>query len=267
MKVLTIYRISDYSNPEKVKPFYAEKENCLRNFIREFGSEDLVVICDNVAKETHQMVLKHCKTVAVTNNGNTGTFLASLHLAKELLEGGQYDKEDTVVYLVEDDYIHRAGSKNILLEAFEDLNADYVTLYDHPDKYQNTKDPRHIWRHGRVDVEDEEGVRRPGVIYGTGEETTVFVSTSCHWKYTGSTTMTWATTGVNILEDFEEMVELHSGKPLPMGGTTFTMLKQKGKRLMSPIPAMSGHAEERWLPYFVNWTKESWCQYETEDIS
>lgn len=256
MRVLCIYRISDYSNTEKIKPTFAEKENCLKNFVREFGSEDLIVICDNVTKETHDMVQKYCNQTVVSRNGNTGTFLQSCRIAKELIESENYDKEDTVVYLVEDDYIHRPGSKKILLEAFEDLNADYVTLYDHPDKYQNTKDERHTWGHGKIDI-DEDGVRKPGVIYGTGEETTVFVSSSTHWKYTGSTTMTWATRATNILEDYNDMVELHTGKALPMGGTTFKMLKEKGKRLISPIPAMSAHAEERWLPYFVNWELEA----------
>ena len=42
-----------------------------------------------------------------------------------------------------------------------------------------------------------------------------------------------------------------------MGGATFKMLATKGKGLISSIPAFTAHAEERWLPYFVNWEEEA----------
>ena len=41
MEIIIIYRISDHSNPEKIKPDYASKENCLRTLVREFGSENI----------------------------------------------------------------------------------------------------------------------------------------------------------------------------------------------------------------------------------
>ena len=55
MNLVTIYRISDYSNPEKVKPDYASKEDCLRVYVREFTNKNLIVLCDNVTKETHEI--------------------------------------------------------------------------------------------------------------------------------------------------------------------------------------------------------------------
>lgn len=260
MTIVPIYRISDYSNPEKIKPDYASKENCLRNFIREFEADNLFVLCDNVSKETHDMVLKyvHKDRVFLSNHGNTGTFLASLGIAKRLLEDVEEERIDEIIfYFVEDDYIHRRGAAHILREAFLDLKADYATLYDHPDKYQNNKDERYEWGHGKVDLDSPSGVRYPKHIYGKGEDTKVLISTSAHWKRTGSTTMTWATTARNLLEDFGDMLELHTGKPLPMGGTTFKMLAKKNKYLISPIPSFSTHAEERWLSYFVNWEEEA----------
>ena len=42
-----------------------------------------------------------------------------------------------------------------------------------------------------------------------------------------------------------------------MGGDTFRMLQAKGKQLISSIPAYAAHGEEKWLPYFVNWEKET----------
>jgi hypothetical protein len=253
MKIVTIYRISDHSNPEKIKPTYASKENCLRTLVREFGKENLHVICDNVSQQTMEMVKKYSSNVELTNNGNTGSFLYSWNKAYELTK--EMD-ENTIVYLVEDDYIHCRGAKNILIEAFSDLQAPYATLYDHPDKYQDNKDPKFQWGHGKIDIDDN-GIRKPHNIYISGEETIVYASKSCHWKLTSSTTMTFATTVKNIREDKEDMINLHTGKPLPMGGASFRMLASKGKGLISSIPAYSGHAEERWLPYFRNWEEEA----------
>jgi hypothetical protein len=109
-----------------------------------------------------------------------------------------------------------------------------------------------------VDIE-EDGIRKPGVIYNVGKQDTIYVSKSTHWRTVDSTTMTWATTAKNIKEDFDDLWKLHEGKPLPMGGTTFTMLAEKGKKLYSPITAYSTHAEEKWMSYFVDWKKESLC--------
>lgn len=255
MNLVNIYRISDNSNKSKIKASYASKENCLRVFEREFGRDNLILLCDNVTDKTYEMVHKYVDrdNIYRTTNGNTNSFVFSWNMAYELvLEYG----EDYVFYFIEDDYIHRRGAKRVLIEAFEELNADYVSLYDHPDKYQTTKDPRYVHGHGKID-KDENGIRKPGIIYNVPSPCNLYISTSVHWRTACSTTMTWATTGKNILQDYQDMIKLHTGKILPMGGDTFNMLKSKGKQLITSIPAYSAHAEERWLPYFVDWESEA----------
>lgn len=256
MNILIVYRISDHSNPEKIKPYYASKENCLRTLVREFGSDNLHIVCDNTSNETNNMVKKYSKNIYLTNNGNTGTFLYSWKLAHELSKDKLGMSENDIVYFVEDDYIHRRNSQNILKEAFMYLKAPYVTLYDHPDKYQDKSDSRFKWGHGKIDI-DENGIRKPINVYIEGEDTTLYATKSCHWKLTSSTTMTFATTVRNIREDMDDMFNLHNGKPLPMGGATFKLLYAKGKALVSSVPSYSAHGEERWLPYFVNWEEEA----------
>lgn len=254
-EVIVIYRISDHSNPQKIKPLYASKENCLKVLVREFGSDNLYIIGDNIKESTHKMLLQYSPNVECTNKGNTGTFLHSWNKAYDVV---QNMPKETIVYLVEDDYIHCRGAKKVLLEAFTELGAPYVTLYDHPDKYQDKQDPRYqsLSKYGKVDI-DENGIRKPINVYPTGEDTVLYASSTCHWKLTSSTTMTFATTAKNIIEDKQDMLELHTGKTLPMGGVTFKKLASKGKGLLSPIPSYSTHAEERWLSYFVNWKKEA----------
>ena len=255
MNIISIYRISDGSNAEKIKPEYATKETCLRTFVREFGRDNLIVLCDNVSDDTFNMVHQYTNkdNIYRTQNGNTGSFLASWDLAKRITE--QYG-EDIIIYFVEDDYIHRRGAKQMLFEAFRDLDATYVSLYDHPDKYQNFKDERFTWAHGKIDI-DENGIRKPRHIYKKDLQCKLYISRSTHWRTVGSTTMTWACRGKDVIEDFQEMWDLHYGKHLPMGGDTFKMLAAKGKELISSVPAYAAHAEEKWLPYFVNWEEEA----------
>ena len=255
MNIVSIYRISDNSNKEKIKPDYASKENCLRTFVREFGRDNLILLCDNVTEETHKMVQQYVDAdkIHLTQNGNTGSFIASWDLAKRIAE--QYG-DDVIIYFVEDDYIHRRGAREILVEAFRDLNATYASLYDHPDKYQNFKDERFTWDQGKQD-EDINGIRVPKHIYGQGLDSKVYISKTTHWRTVSSTTMTWACRGKDVIEDFQDMWDLHYGKHLPMGGDTFRMIYKKGKQLISCIPSYAAHAEEKWLPYFINWKQEA----------
>ena len=248
MKIVIIYRISDHSNPEKVKPDYASKENCLRTLVREFGSDNLHIICDNVSQQTYDMVKQYSNNVELTNNGNTGSFLYSWNKAYELTKDMP---ADTIVYLVEDDYIHCRGAKEILIEAFRDLNAPYATLYDHPDKYQDNKDSRYEWGHGKIDIDDN-GIRKPKNIYMKGEDTVVYASKSCHWKLTSSTTMTFAAKVKTLRED-EPIWRKHIEGKHPNDFGCFIELRNNGRSLSSPIPGLSTHCEPMWAAPLIDW--------------
>ena len=43
--------------------------------------------------------------------------------------------DDDIIYFLEDDYFHNIGWTNIIREGFENIAVDYITLYDHNDKY------------------------------------------------------------------------------------------------------------------------------------
>ena len=73
--------------------------------------------------------------------------------------------DDDIVYLLEDDYVHRPGWLAVLREAFDADLADYATLYDHPDKYT--------------------------ALYA-GLQAQLVPTPSAHWRTTPSTTNTYA---------------------------------------------------------------------------
>jgi len=131
-KLVIIYRISD-AGYKKEKPTYINNETCLRNAVTIFPCKiyEWLLIADNCSTETITMIEKYVpreNILEVSIGHGAGTF--NLALNKALA----YDN-DTIVYFLENDYLHLPSSDKILFEGFELGVADYVTLYDHPDKY------------------------------------------------------------------------------------------------------------------------------------
>jgi hypothetical protein len=222
-----IYRISD-TGYNKVKPDYITNENCLRNFCDVFFDYiyDIYVIADNVSEDTYNMVKKYIDPINISQvkvGHGAGTF--NLALDKAL----NWD-DNEIVYFVENDYLHLQDSPQILKEGFE-LGSDYVALYDHPDKYIDGGNPF---------VEDG------------GEVTKVFLSNSCHWKLTNSTTMTFAVKIKTLRKDEEILRKYTSGK-YPYDFQMFLEFRNIGRTLITPIPGYSTHGETTWLTPLINW--------------
>jgi hypothetical protein len=224
-----IYRLSE-GNGRKPRPPWFNKEACLRNFLRVFGGVRCraTVALDGVKRPFQDMVVTaatelrwlqdRLDIVALGNRGNSGSFLWALDKAcKEAAD-------DEIVYLVEDDYVHRAGAPEVLEDGMK-LGFDYVTGYDHPDKYLPEGTPTTL-------------------LYRGGK---------AHWRLTPSTTMTFAATGRTLREDRDFWEESCEG-PVPRDHATFRRLAIGGYRTVgSSIPAYSTHAETKWLAPLVDW--------------
>jgi hypothetical protein len=221
MKV--IYRISD-TGYNKVKPSYINNENCIRNATKIFNQAEWLVIADNTSSPTDEIILKYQSNITKVNIGHgAGTFNLALDKALKL-----DDKE--VVYFLENDYLHKPNSLKILLEGIN-IGADYVSLYDHPDKYMDGANP---------------------FVEGGGEYTKVFLSESCHWKLTNSTTMTFASKVKTLRED-ESILRKWTNTTHPHDFQMFLELRDKGRSLITPLPGCSTHGETAWLTPLINW--------------
>jgi hypothetical protein len=223
MKV--IYRISD-AGYNKVKPDYINNENCLKNFVYVFGNRNIQIIADNCSEDTLKMIRKYVHPDRITKvsvGHGAGTFNLALDEALKL-------DDNEVVYFLENDYLHKLESNKVLLEGIE-LGADYVALYDHPDKYQDGANPE---------------------VEGGGEVTKVFLSKSCHWKLTNSTTMTFAAK-VKTLKEDEEILRSFTSGTHPNDFHMFLALRDKGRSLITPLPGYATHGETAWLTPLINW--------------
>lgn len=220
-----IYRISD-AGYNKIKPEYINNENCLRNFVYVFGNKNIQIIADNCSEDTLKMIRKYIhpdKIKKVSVGHGAGTFNLALTEALQ-------SNDDEIIYFLENDYLHKPNADKILLEGFN-TGANYVALYDHPDKYMDGANPE---------------------VEGGGELTRVLLTESCHWKLTNSTTMTFAAKVKTLRED-EEILRLFTQGSYPRDFEMFLALRDKGKALITPIPGYATHGETAWLSPLTNW--------------
>ena len=226
-----IYRISD-SGYNKIKPKYINNRNCLWNAVNTFQEvdfEDWIVIADNVSEETDVIIQGYVpkeRIEYVSVGHGAGTF--NLALDKALT----FD-DNEIVYFVENDYLHLPNSKKIIEEGLNEIGADFVSLYDHPDKYIDGANP---------------------YVQGGGEMTRVMLSTSSHWKVTNSTTMTFASK-VKTLRKTENILREYTQGSYPRDFDMFVHLYNSAHYLVTPIPGYSTHGETAWLTPLIDWSK------------
>ena len=231
MKV--IYRISE-GGYKKEKPDYITKTNCLKNALKHFRQEDFLLIMDGVSDNLKSEIEKvYGGKAQIVQIGN-GAATFNLALSHALGQTEVFVLEsDEIIYFLEDDYLHKEGAQKVLEDGF-DLGMDYVTLYDHPDKYLNPIEGGNPYCEGRA------------------EFTRVYCGKTSHFKITNSTTMTFAAKVKTLKEDEGILRQWTSGEH-PHDFQMFGDLQKKGRRLISSIPGYSTHGETKWLTPLTNW--------------
>jgi hypothetical protein len=153
-----------------------------------------------------------------------GTDTTSYLFLMRYLAQQQYP-DNTIVYCLEDDYPHRPGWPTILREGFAEsrIKFDYLTLYDHGDKY----------------------------TYDMYAQLTsrICSSPSTHWRTTPSTTNTWAMLGKTFREDFDILWGFQN-----RDHEKFLALGRKGRTLGSCLPGYSTHAHTEHLSPHWDWS-------------
>lgn len=225
------YRLSDNSYKKPRFPG-SIKEVCLSNFLDAFpDSTYICLIADNCDGDTtrdaielicdYRMQPPYWTEEHITNLGNAGAFRKALDMACDL-------PDETIVYFLEDDYVHlRTHFKyqptwdspwnydpyKLLCEGL--TVGHYATLQDHPDKYNEQ---------------------------GGGEKSEVWRTESTHWKQTISTTMTFASKAKWIKKDREVWLK-HTEGDHPNDHEAFVELGKIGRCLVSSIPGGAVHCD------------------------
>lgn len=234
--IQVLYRIWSGENSKRRPPFYS-KQACLRNFLdsfRQVARTSFCLINDGPVEPALRALAEQAgEVVELPSVGNSPSFWHALEVAIQF-------PEDTLVYFVEDDYLHTRDALTKLVDCHEDLRADYYTLYDHPVRYM------------------------PDYPLGADlpvSDTTVYISRSHHWRVVESTCMTFAATARTLRED-SSIFDRHVGsRRVPADRELFRHLQGLGqyandsprRRLIGPVPSLATHLEEPWLAPVVDW--------------
>lgn len=203
--MIIYYRISSNSYNKPRMPG-TSKSVCLKNFLDTFKDDKIFIVKDNCDEDTELEIAKILFdypeiNVESTQLGNSGSFKYVLSKAIE--------SPQEIVYFVEDDYLHEASARNILLEGLQ--IGDYASVYDHPDKYCSD--------------------------YNYGEKTKILRSQNHHWKFSISTTMTFATRVETLQKDADVWIK-HCDGPHPDDHQGFCEIQRK---LAVAIPGLAFH--------------------------
>lgn len=241
MKIL--YRFSDSKN-NKQRPKWFDKRKIMEHFIHRFHlpGNEIFLFADNISKESLGFLFElwdkyglQKDHIIKTTLGNSQSFLYVCQFAVKMFKNA-----DEIIYIAEDDYVYLPNASQILTEGITYLNADYVTGYDHPDKYMGSNDP----------------YKNPQIISDGGEITCVAMTPSSHWKYTNSTTMTFVSKLRTLKEDYSVFLK-YCQADIPYDYQMFCeLIRTKKRKIASCIPAVSTHCEKEHLSPLINWEKE-----------
>lgn len=162
--------------------------------------------------------------IEIKEGCETGSFLKLLEHVMSLKL-----KDDTLVYFLEDDYLHKEGWVDVLLEGFTIPSASYVTLFDHRDKYFL---PMYNDLHSKL-----------------------FHTKTCHWRTTPSTTNTYAMRFKTLKEHLPIHKKFSEGRRISADHEKFLELGRHGTQLISPIPGWSSHIDAGNTSPCVDWEK------------
>lgn len=209
----------------KPRPSWFDREKIFDSFILTLDDRvDYIAFHDsgNGEIDDHFLNHKNVNKISKTGGNDAQSFLNLLNYVIEQ----NYDDDD-IIYLIEDDYLHHPGWPIILQDAFDSFsNIDYVTLYDHPNKYLP--------------------------IYQV--QSTILTSKYTHWRTTQSTTNTYACKFKTLKQHFNIHVQYCDlTAKWTKDHDKFTHLWNIGSNLISCIPGYSTHVEENMLAPFIDW--------------
>jgi len=214
--------------PDRTRPTWFSKFKAFKNFKNTLDPKlvDYHIVYDEFYGNIKNTFLNDEPNVKIVNYGSEcDSFIETMNyvISKNY-------SDDTIIYFLEDDYLHRPNWCKILLEGFT-LNPAYVTLYDF-DYFLNSD-----------------------------FFCKIFTTQSTHWRAVPATTNTFACKYSTLLEDYEIHKEYSENGIKEKDGFHFSKdydkfwkLSQKHEKfIVSCLPGYSTHCDANHISPFIDW--------------
>ena len=215
--------------PDRTRPSWFNKIKVFENFKNTLNPDfvNYTIVYDEFYGSIDKTFLAKEKNVEIIKCGSeTDSFLQTL----DIIQSRNFD-DDTIVYLLEDDYLHRPGWSEVMLEGF-DIKSHYLTLYDFD------------------------------FFIAKGYLCEIFTTPSSHWRAVPATTNTFACRYKTLIEDLEihqkhsiNGVKEEEGFHFSKDYDKFWELQKQERYLISPMPGWSTHCDENHISPIIDWKK------------
>jgi len=215
--------------PDRIRPSWFNKIKVFENFKNTLNPDliNYTIVYDEFYGSIDKTFLSQEKNVEIIKCGNEcDSFLKTL----EIIQSKNLS-DDTIVYLLEDDYLHRPGWSEVMLEGFE-INSHYLTLYDFD------------------------------FFIAKGWLCEIFTTPSSHWRAVPATTQTFACRYKTLIEDLEihqnysiNGVKEQEGFHFSKDYDKFWELQKQERYLISPMPGWSTHCDANHISPIIDWKK------------
>lgn len=225
MKLKVIYRMTDINSTNAPPIYYGNKfrlnEVCLRAFVNAFKDVNpyVYMIIDrspNFYSSFVKNIVPFKMEIEFTNSG----------VRENAVHQYDYLKDNDVYLFQECDYLYLPNSGQKMMNAVKYF--DFISPYDHPDKYKEGMIPKHI------------------------EYKTIL---NQKWRTTDSTTSTFMARGEMVKKEeklFREYGWDDHARWIDLGS--------KGYKLWTPLPSLATHMVLNYMAPNIEWEKE-WSVY------
>jgi hypothetical protein len=216
--------------PDRTRPSWFNKIKVFENFKNTLDPNlvNYTIVYDEFYGSIDKTFLALEKNIEVIKCGSENdSFLKTL----DIIQSRNFDDEQ-IIYFLEDDYLHRPGWCDIMLEGFT-IDSSYLTLYDFD------------------------------FFIAKGYLCEILVTPSSHWRAVPATTNTFACRYKTLLEDLEihqkysssNAIKKEDGFHFTKDYDKFCELQQQQKYVISPMPGWSTHCDANHLSPVIEWDK------------
>jgi hypothetical protein len=225
MKIHIYYRHYSISGTESRRPEWFDYESCYDNLLASLPEWDsqlynVNIIYDGLEENWISKYSYH-NYYKINCGGDYKSFQETCNIIKN----DPNIKEGDLIYFLENDYMHVHGWLNKIFELFKTYSGlDYISLYDHNDKYFLSMYNDLVSK--------------------------IFTTDTHHWRTTPSTCGSFILTKELFDKDYDILSTMEGDH-----NKWLWLNEHRGRTVVTPIPGLSTHCMKGLVSPTINWDK------------